>query len=255
MRVHLGPAFTVFSLVALALLPSEPGVAQATFDRKPLPVRGLVRPLNQAAIATDLAARVSAVGFKEGESFAKGDVLIAFDCERQEAELAAIRAQHREMKLALDSAAYLDKRGAVGKLDVEVSRARVDKAAGDVAALEARIKQCKIIAPFNGRVAELLIHAHEIPAAGKALISVVDETTFEIELIVPSHWLRTLAIGEAFKFSVDELDQTFSARLVRLGAAVDPVSQTVKVIGAFEAKPPKVLGGMSGSAVFEGRAS
>ena len=224
-------------------------------DKKSLPVRGLVRPLNQAAITTDLAARVAVVRFKEGETFRKGDLLIAFDCERQNAELAAVRAVHREAQLALDSATYLDKKGAVGRFDVDVARSRADKAASEVAVLDARIKQCAINAPYDGRVTELTVNAHEMPAPGRSMISIVDETTYEIELIVPSNWLRRLDIGATFKFAVDELDKTYTANLVRIGAAVDPVSQTVKVIGVFVAKPDKVLPGMSGSAIFEGRDS
>jgi multidrug efflux pump subunit AcrA (membrane-fusion protein) len=148
---------------------------------------------------------------------------------------------------------YLDKKGAVGRLDVEISRARTDKAAADVAALEARIKQCTIVAPYDGRVSELLVNAHETPTPGKPLISLVDETTFEIDLIVPSHWLRKLAMGANFSFSVDELGTTHTAKLVRIGAAVDAVSQSVKVIGRFDVKPERVLSGMSGNAVFEGQ--
>jgi membrane fusion protein, multidrug efflux system len=230
-------------------------VLAAEVEKTPLPVRGMIRPLNQAAIATDLQARVAEVNFKEGEAFEKGALLVAFDCERQQAELAATRAQHRETKLALESAAYLDKKGAVGRFDVEVSRARVDKTAADVAALEARLKQCTIVAPYDGRVSELLINAHEIPTPGKPFISVVDETAFEIELIVPSQWLRTIAIGARFAFTVDELGSIHTGRLIRIGAAVDPVSQTIKVIGRFDEKPLRVLSGMSGSAVFEGQKS
>ncbi len=229
--------------------------ASSAPEKGPLPIRGLVRPLNQAAITTDLAARVSVVNFKEGETFRKGDLLIEFDCERQNAELAGVRAVHREARLSLDSVTYLEQKGAGGRFDVEVARSRVDKTAAEVAALDARIKQCTIIAPYDGRVAELGVHAHEMPTPGRPLINLVDETTYEIELIVPSHWLRTLEIGARFKFSVDELETSHPGRLIRIGAAVDPVSQTVKVIGMFATKPDKVLPGMSGSARFEGHGS
>lgn len=236
------------SFVALLLVVSAE-LAQA--DKAALPVRGMVRPLNQAAIATDLPAKVDSVKIKEGDAFRKGDVLITFDCERQHAEVAAVTAQHREMKLALDSASYLDTKGAVGRFDVEVSRARTDKAAAEVAALRARIKQCSILAPYDGRVGELLINAHETPTPGKPFISIVDETTFEVDVIVPSNWLRKLAVGAKFKFSVDELGTVHTGSLVRIGAAVDAVSQSVKVIGKFDTKPERVLSGMSGNAVFE----
>ena len=249
MRVERRLIGIVVSAFAIALVAVGPAGSTQP-DKTTLPVRGMVRPLNQAAIATDLQTRVDAVHFKEGDAFKQGDVLIAFDCERQRAELAAVTAQHREMKLALDSASYLDKKRAVGRFEVEVSRARTEKAAADVAALQARIKQCVIVAPYDGRVSELLINAHETPTPGKPIISVVDETAFEIDLIVPSHWLRKLAVGASFKFSVDELGTMHSGKLVRIGAAIDAVSQSVKVIGKFDARPERVLSGMSGNALF-----
>lgn len=238
------------TVIAGTMLLAAAGQSWAT-DKQALPMRGLVRPLNQAAIATDLQARVEAVKFREGEAFRKGDVLVAFDCERPRAELAAVRAQHREMLLALESASYLEKKGAAGRLDVEIARAKAEKAGADVSALEARIKPCVLLAPYDGRVSELLINSHETPVVGKPFISLVDETTFEIDLIVPSQWLRKLAAGARFTFSVDELGTTHAGTIVRIGAAVDPVSQSVKVIGRFDAKPERVLAGMSGSAVFE----
>lgn len=215
-----------------------------------LPVRGLVRPLNQTDITSELQTRLAEVRFKEGEAFRKGDLLVAFDCERQEAERSAAQAQYKEMKLALDSAAYLVRKGAGGRFDIEVSRARAEKAAAEVAAFDARLKHCRIYAPYDGRVAELRSRTHETPAVGKPFISLVDETRFELDLIVPSHWLRTLTKGAAFKFVVDELGQSFDGKIVRIGAAVDPVSQTIKIVGIFTSKPGKVLSGMSGTAVF-----
>lgn len=228
-----------------------PGWAEAAELRDNLtPIRGIVRALKQASIATDLSERVVEIGFRDAQSFRKGDTLVRFDCDRLEAEHVAAEAVFREMKLALESNVYLDKRGAVGKIDVEVSRARADKAGAEAKALEARLKQCMIKAPFDGRVAELAINEHEIPATGKPFISIVEENAFEIDLIIPSHWLRRIGAGTPFSFTIDETGRTYDANVLRVGAVVDPVSQTVKVIAAFVSRDDKVLSGMSGTAAF-----
>lgn len=241
-----------FRLAACLLLPlvalATPVGAGDPLAVEAMPVRGIVRPLHQAAIATDLAARVAEIGFREAEAFRKGDVLVRFDCERLEAEHRAAEAVHREMQLALDSNLYLDKRGAIGKIDVEVSKARLDKAGAEAAALAARIKQCVIKAPFDGRVAGLTINAHEIPATSKPFLEIVEERAFEIDLIVPSNWLRRIGAGTRFTFSIDETGRKYAAEVLRVGASVDPVSQTVKVIAGFLERDEKVLAGMSGSA-------
>ncbi|HUS96398.1 MAG TPA: HlyD family secretion protein, partial [Hyphomicrobiaceae bacterium] len=150
---------------------------------------------------------------------------------------------------------YLITKGAVGRFDVEISRARYDKAAAEAAALRAKLKQCFLIAPYDGRVADLLVEAHEIPTNGKPLIKIIEDTAFEIELIVPSRWLRTITIGVSFEFYIDELGETVDGKITRLGAAVDPVSQTVKLIGVLDRKPNRAIAGMSGSAVFKGGGS
>jgi|LNFM01.1.fsa_nt_gb membrane fusion protein (multidrug efflux system) len=218
--------------------------------RGQMPVRGIVRPINQAAISTDLPVRVAKIHFREAQSFRKGAVLITFDCERLVAEHAALAAVHREQQLVLESNTYLDKRGAVGKVEVEISRTRVQKTEADAKALAARLKQCTIIAPYDGRMTELRINEHEIPASGQPFMSIVDETAFEIDLIMPSSWLRTLTTGVAIDFTIDETGRSYQARVARIGAAVDPVSQTVKVIAEFAKLDDRVLAGMTGTAKF-----
>lgn len=217
-----------------------------------LPVRGIVRPVNQAAIAVDLPIRVSKLHFREAQDFKKGQTLVTFDCERLLAEHAAAEAVHKEMRLGLESQVYLEARGAVGKLDLEIARARVDKARAEASGLGARLKQCTVVAPFDGRVVELKINEHEIPTNGQPFISIVDETAFEIDMIVPSTWLKSLAPGTSFTFTVDETELSYRVVVLRMGASVDPVSQTVKVIAGFSAPDGRVLSGMSGTLVLAG---
>ncbi len=121
------------------------------------PVRGVVRPQSQATISTDFQAPVAATKFKEGDRFRKGDLIIEFDCRRHQAELAAAEAQTLEMRLALENNVTLDKYKAVGKSDLEISRARVKRTEAEANGLRARLDQCRVIAPFDGRIAELAI--------------------------------------------------------------------------------------------------
>lgn len=240
--------------VVLALLLLAPPLGPARADILPAEAsssaRGIVKAASQATIATDLSAPVSRIGFKQGEAFKKGDALIEFDCRRHKAELAAAEAQLKEMRVALESNAYLEKMRAVGKQETEISRARADKAEAEAEAMRVRLEQCTIVAPFNGRVAELGIYEHELPVPQKPFLTILEDETLEIELIVPSEWLVNLKPGAEFEFAVDELKSSYPARLTRIGAAVDPVSQTVKVMGVFVSHDATVRPGMSGAAHF-----
>lgn len=228
------------------------GAEQSKSASGAAPIRGIVRALHQASIGTEFPARIAKLHFREAEAFKKGDRLVTFDCKRIEADHAAATATSREMRLTFESHSYLDKRGAVGKLEVEISRARLERAEAESAAIAARLEQCVITAPFAGRITELKVNEHEMPPTGQPFIGLVNEAAFEIDLIFPSHVLRTLKPGTPFTFQIDETGRTYRAEVLRLGAAVDPVSQSVKVIAGFVDPDARVLAGMSGSADVQG---
>jgi len=248
MRIAV-PAVLVLSMAFPA--PAGAGGGESARVMPVANARGVVRPLNQATISIDLSARVLSIARKEGEAFSKGDVLIEFDCRRHQAELASAEAILREMKLSLESNQFLDRHRAIGKVDIEISRARMDKAAAEAEALRVRLDQCRVVAPFPGRVAELGIFEHETPAPQKPFLTIIEDGVLEIELIVPSEWLGWLSVGSPFTFQVDETKGRYPAHIARIGAAVDAVSQTIKVVGSFQALDGTVKAGMSGEAMFD----
>ncbi len=250
----------IFMLVPVLMLASVSPVGatdntQSAQLSQTLPVRGVVRPAAQATITTDLAARVLKIGYKEGERFRAGDLLVAFDCDRHLAELASAEAQMREMQVAYKSAALLERHKAGARQDVETTRARMERTTADANAIRIRLRQCRIVAPYDGSVQELAIHEHEMPAAGKPLLTIVSSREPEIELIVPSTWLKWLAPGTEFDFLVEETRQSYRGVISRLGASVDTVSQTLKVFARFATPTPNVLPGNSGTAQFRGHKS
>ena len=215
-----------------------------------LPIRGVVRPLRQATISTEIVAKVETIGFREGERFTKGQLLIAFDCRRHMAELAAAEAQHQEMKVALETNTFLEKRNAGSRQDLEIAKARAAKTAAEADGLRVRLDQCVIKAPFDGRVAELTINEHEMPVSGKPLIAILADGALEIDLILPSDWLGWLKDRMEFTFVIDETGRAYQGEVARIGAAVDTISQTIKITGRFKNVDATVLPGMSGAATF-----
>lgn len=216
-----------------------------------VPVRGVVRAVRQATISTDAPLRAVELVFRESDRFKRGDTLAVFDCRRQKAELDAAIAVHREAAITLDSNVLLDRHQAIGRNDVEIARARADKARAEIAGLESKMDECRLLAPFAGRITELSLRVHERTVPQRPFISIIDDSELEIELIAPSTMLQELQPGTGFTFRIDELGgRTVPAEVGRLGAGVDPVSKTVKVMGVFKGQAVGILSGMSGTATF-----
>ena len=197
-----------------------------------------------------MVARVRKIPFRDGQSFKKGEAIVEFECDKYVADLKASQAEFRGHKVTHDSQSKLLRHHAAGAMDVELAKAQKDKASAAVEGMQAKVDQCRILAPFNGRVADVLIHEHDTPAPNAPLIKIVDDTALEIDFIVPSKWLAWLKVEESFTFQVDETGTVAKGRIVRVGAAVDPVSQTIKVTGVMPGGTGKILPGMSGTATF-----
>lgn len=220
-----------------------------------IPLRGVVRAVQQALISTELAARVLRVHVREGDAFKKDQTLVEFDCRRQTATVAAADAQMQEMQFAVDKNRLLLRTQAVGKNELEVSEARLAKAKAEADALRSQLDQCVLIAPFDGRVMEIGLQVHETPQPGKPFIGLVANDKLEVDLIVPSSSVRAIALGAVFRFHIDELQRPVPAMVARMGAVVDPISQTIKMIAIIDNQSGEVLPGMSGTAdVLRGEA-
>ena len=242
------------SLTACALLAVTAQVTWSLAEVRPnsvgtaQPWRGVVRALHQASLSTELATLVASVGAREGQRFKTGDLLIEFDCRRQQHELSALGATVREAQVTHESHLHLLRNGATNRNDLLISQSRLEKAQADHAGLKQRLTGCQIAAPFDGVVVELGVNAHELPPPNKPLMSIVSDRHLEIEVIVPSRTLPRLLAGVGFEFTVDETQRVYGAKVVRAGGTVDPVSQTGKVYAVFTATFDDIVPGMSGTA-------
>lgn len=211
---------------------------------------GIIAAEQETTISAGLSAKIIELPFKEGEAFQEGDRLVTFDCARFEAERKEARATLGAASARHQVNRELDQYGAIGKGEVRASGAETGAAAARVEALSELVKLCVIDAPFSGRVKELGAQVFETPTEGDPLISLIDDTELVIEVIAPSIWLRWMRVGAEMQFEVRETGDVLKAEIIRLGATVDPVSQSIDVVARIIDRPSLVLPGMSGRAVL-----
>lgn len=214
-------------------------------------VRGLIKPVEKAVISSQIDAKINKIPFKSSERFNKGDTLVDFDCSFYRADLASAEAAYQSKKNIYENNKELLALNAMSDIDVSISKSEVDMARAERTMRAIRVNQCKINAPYSGRVIEVAVNEHETVSADKEILSILNDSELEIELIVPSNWLNWLTVGESFSFLIDETGKTLEAKVTKTGAVVDPVSQTIKLIGKFEGQSDGVLSGMSGTAQFK----
>ncbi len=211
---------------------------------------GVIKSSQEAVIASRMTALITALPLEAGQSFARGQMLASFDCSQMRAQLAAAEAAASASRKTYDTNVELDQYKAIGTNEVAVAKANLGKASAEAQAIRAGTGQCSIAAPFAGMVVERIAHPHDVAAPGAPLMKIQGSGDLEVELIVPSAWLTWLKPGTPFTFGLDETGGSVSGSIVRLGAAVDPVSKTMRVTGRIGVVGT-VLPGMSGTAHFQ----
>ena len=212
--------------------------------------RAVVQPRQQAMLSAEIAARIDRLSLREGEHFHKGDKLVEFDCRSHQAAQAAAKAALDHAQAKLNAEEVMAAHHSSGSLEVAMARTDTDKARADHRSASLAVERCVIAAPFDGRVVELKAHAYETVAQHTPLLAILDDTSPEVALVLPAAWLVWLKPGQAFTLDVDETSHSHSGSVTRLGAQIDPVSQTIAVYGTLFAPDQALVPGMSGTARF-----
>lgn len=228
---------------------SKPLPASSDLDTK-TPEYVILQPIDEATFSSETSASVEALPVKEGSYFRKGDILLELDCRVQKAEYEKSVAQSQASEIALKSALKLKNYGSISEYELVKAKAEAAMVKADVDKLSAIVEKCIIKAPFNGAVAELRVHTHETVKPGDTLMKIVNTDHTIIELEVPSEWLQWLHINSDFNVHVNEINKTISARIIRINPQIEPVSQTVKIVGEIDNTADRLLPGMSGQAIF-----
>lgn len=217
-------------LCALALAAVAAGV-RAQPAPSPDGVRAQLVAVRYAVIASELAGKISNLPLREGQRFRQGETLVSYDCSLYHARLERATQAEGAARKKLEVAEQLDKLASISRADVEQARAAVAVARAESGVERAMTRRCTIAAPFSGRVGETFVRAAEHVAEGKELLSIYDDSAFEVQTIVPSRWLAWLKPGYPMQISVEETGQSYTAAVARIAGTVDAVSQSVKVIG------------------------
>lgn len=226
------------------------GASRKSPQRPDFSARVVVKAEQTVAISAEINARITRMPFKEGDRFQAGAALVEFDCQRTRAELAAATATQKLTRNAFDTTRQLQKLGSAGVYNLRQAQFEMEKANAEVENLKAKQATCVIKAPFAGVIAERLAATHEVVSPNQPLLRIVDTVAPELQLIAPSAWLDWLKPGLAFDVELDENRRKYPAKIHNVSGAVDPVSQTVRVLARFEGKPADVAPGMSGAARF-----
>ncbi len=213
-------------------------------------IRAQLTSYQQTILSAEIAANISKLTLREGEQFTKGQTLVEFDCALLNAQLNKAEAGAEVARQGLKVSKRLEQLNSISSLEVDQAIAKAKETEAELETIKVHVSKCSLAAPYQGRIAKLHVDAHQYVTPGKPLMDIVDTSRLEVRLIAPSNWLSWLKKGSQFSIQIEELGKTYQAQVVRLGARIDPVSQSLPITGKIEGDHSELLPGMSGWADF-----
>lgn len=235
---------------AVAAAPAAPTPAPAAKAEPGMELSAMVTADNEATLSAQMAGKIKKIHYGIGQAFAAGAVLADFDCTESEAKLEALNAEYlgaRETHLAK---LKLQGLGAAGDLEVTLAAAAGEKAKSQVKQQEAQMVYCTVKAPYAGRVVRLKAKQAENVAPNQPIMEIVAAARLKAIVHVPSGLAVKLKPGAPLSIDIRETGRKYAAKVGKLNARVDGVSQSLEVEAVFVGNTLGLLPGMIGQAVF-----
>lgn len=213
-------------------------------------IRGQLRARQFTTLAANLPGKLVSFPVIIGQRLSKGQTVAVFDCQIEKAEkdvaVAKLSAAQSKLQVNTQLAQYKN----VSDLELTLSKAEVAVQKAELSRIDAILSKCVVSSPFAAVVSEKVAQAYQYVKEGDPLLELVDTSHLEVEMVIPSKWLKKLVAGTEFSLKLDEFDTPVKARIERNVGTIDPVSQTIRVIGGLLNPPPALLPGMSGEVIF-----
>jgi membrane fusion protein (multidrug efflux system) len=195
-------------------------------------------------ITAKVAEQVARVHFEDGELVEAGDVLVELDNSEQLAQRREAEANLREAELQLQRLSRLGSDiSTVAQIDVAETRVKASRAR--LAAIEARIEDYLIRAPFDGALGFRRVSPGALVTPGTVIAELDDISRLKLDFTVPEVHLARVDIGDSLQgTSVAWPDRVFSGRVVSLGSRVDPITRTFTVRGLIDNMEGRLRPGM-----------
>jgi membrane fusion protein (multidrug efflux system) len=191
---------------------------------------GTLRANESVDLTATVSETVTVIHFEDGQRVAEGDILVEMTNQEEHALLEEALSTAAEAKKQYDRVRPLAKRGAASTSLLDQRRREYETAQARLRAIESRLSDRLILAPFAGVVGLRNISVGTFIEPGDVITTLDDDSLMKLDFTVPAIHLATLVPGLRIEArSVAFADQPFEGRLSGVNSRIDPVTRSIAV--------------------------
>jgi RND family efflux transporter MFP subunit len=206
---------------------------------------GSLRSRQGVVLRPEVAGRVKAILFADGQRVGKGQLLVQLDDQLQSAQLAQARAEmaiaqaNHKRNQELVAQNFISQRS----LDESAAALEVARAKHELAA--ATLQRLKIVAPFDGVAGLRQVNVGDYLKDGADIVNIEDIDAVLVDFRLPERLQSKIRTGQSAQLSIDALPGRPVTALVQ---AVDPLidanGRSVGVRGCIDNRQRQLRPGM-----------
>ncbi len=215
-----------------------------SFDQE-VEALGTVRANESVDITAKVAARITAIHFKEGQQVRKGDLLVELDSAEVRADLAAAEAALAESRSQYKRSQELYQTRVLSEAQLDQLKATLLANEARAAAARSRVDDRRISAPFSGRVGLRNVSVGGLVSPGEVITTLDDLSIVKLDFSVPELFLAALKPALPVTASTTAYpDETFAGEVVSIGTRIDPTTRSVAIRAVIDNRDYRLRPGM-----------
>lgn len=206
---------------------------------------GEINASGSAIISTNHSGILEAINVEQGTRVKRGDVLAEVLSKNVLATYEISHASLRQAEDGYERVKKVHESGTVADVKLVEIETQLAKARAAAKSSEESLEECRLKAPFNGTVSDVLVEQGIQVNPGTAVLKLVDLSTIEISIPVPEAEIGRIKIGQKALVDVPALGITGIEAHVRLkGVTASSPSHTYKCTLVPEKKQTDIYPGM-----------
>jgi len=234
LRAGLLPVLLLAATAAVAASPPLPEVVVAlvheTQFSDTIEALGTLAANESVELTATVTETVSAIHFDDGDRVEKGQVLVEMTRREEHAQLEEARATVNEARRQYQRIKSLEAEGTAARALVDERQREWETAAARLAAIESRLADRLIKAPFAGIVGLRDLSVGALVQPGDLITTLDDDSVMKLEFPIPETFLDDVHPGlEVAALTRAFPDRRFSGTVKAIDSRIDPVTRSIRV--------------------------
>lgn len=191
---------------------------------------GTLEARESVDLTLNVADRVTAIYFDDGDRVNKGKTLLSLAQGEQAALVDAAEATANEARQRYERTQQLAKERTVSQSALDEAARDLSAANAQLRAVQSRQKDRVLVAPFDGVLGFRLVSVGSYVRAGDVVAELIDDSEMKLDFSVPSIFLRSVRKGTEVRVETDDLPgMSFDGIVDTVAASIDPVTRSIRV--------------------------